>query len=156
MTYATLVFGIEQTGAVPFPISTRNSAVATAHLIRTTGVRQVFVSDDAAMHTLASGALDLLAKDGYGIEFLDLPHYEVLYGTSVPSPPLSESRIAPLSLDALTLILHSSGTSAFPKPVQLDGRNYLNWGVTYCQCLLVPIMPGNQLIASCIHRLWRT
>ncbi|VDB87373.1 unnamed protein product [Peniophora sp. CBMAI 1063] len=132
VTYATVLFGIQQTGAIPFPISTRNSAAAIAHLIRTTGVRQVFLSEDAAMRALASETVDLLAKDGYEIGLLDLPRFEVLYGsTTPPCPTLEDSRIAPLSADALALVLHSSGTSAFPKPIQVNNHNFRSWGIVF-------------------------
>ena len=36
-------------GLTPFPISTRNSAIAVVHLVAKTGVRQMFVSADPAM-----------------------------------------------------------------------------------------------------------
>ncbi|VDB85408.1 unnamed protein product [Peniophora sp. CBMAI 1063] len=132
ITYATVIFGIQQAGAVPFPISTRNSAIAVAHLLRATGVRQVFVSEDTIMRGLAAEAAALLAKDQYVVELLDLPRFEVLYERSTPAE-LSESndyRIAPISSDALAVILHSSGTSAFPKPIKMTSRNFVAWGST--------------------------
>ena len=132
MTYATLIFGIQQTGAVPFPISTRNSAVAIAHLVRSTDMHQMFVSEDVAMRTLASETTDLLAKNGYLVELLEFPRFEILYDQSAPVPTPEESLIAPLSPKEPAMILHSSGTSAFPKPIRMNNRNYIAWGTSPC------------------------
>ncbi|KZV64719.1 hypothetical protein PENSPDRAFT_690494 [Peniophora sp. CONT] len=64
----------------------------------------------------------------YHVELLDLPRFEVLYDESAPSTSGGSARIAPNSPDALSMVLHSSGTSAFPKPIQMTNRNYIAWG----------------------------
>ena len=75
----------------------------------------------------------MLANDGYYVELLDLPHFEVLYCSEPHSSLTPDSfRISPLSQDEPVMILHSSGTSAFPKPIRMIGRNYIAWGTAPC------------------------
>ncbi|VDC04878.1 unnamed protein product [Peniophora sp. CBMAI 1063] len=129
ISYATFMLGIQRTGAVPFPISTRNSAIAIAHLIRSTGVHQMFTSKDAAMTALGSSAKDILSADNYRLELLDMPQFGILYDDASPSP--TSYSIAPLSPETPALILHSSGTSAFPKPIPITHRTWVSFGLGY-------------------------
>ncbi|EEB95171.1 hypothetical protein MPER_05903, partial [Moniliophthora perniciosa FA553] len=48
ITNFTLVAGIMRAGYQAFPISTRNSAVGIAHLVRTTRVKYMFVGETPA------------------------------------------------------------------------------------------------------------
>ena len=89
------------------------------------------------MSALASETTKLLAKDGCGIELLIVPHYEALYDTTSPVPTLNDSRIAAQSMDQVNIILHSSGTSAFPKPIRLSGHNYKSWCISFCQYISI-------------------
>ena len=63
ITYTTLTLAILRAGHVAFPLSTRNSASAVAHLVRTTGLSALFVSRDAGMGRLVEEALEILKKD---------------------------------------------------------------------------------------------
>src|ERR1700742_5168579 len=56
ISYFTMILGVMRCGLACFPSSTRNSAAAVAHLIRTTGLLQLFVSSDPAMQRLAHDA----------------------------------------------------------------------------------------------------
>lgn len=87
------------------------------------------------MRDLASEAVNFLATDGYLVELLDFPHFEALYGEAAPTP--SDFRIASFSPDATVIILHSSGTSAFPKPIEVTHRTYLAWGTAFCGCTAI-------------------
>ena len=95
------------------------------------------------MRTLASETVGLLAKDGYALELLDLPRFEFLYAADASPPTPDDSRIAPLALDALGIILHSSGTSAFPKPIHILGHHLISWGSTLCAYIRVLETPRN-------------
>lgn len=147
VTFATVVLGIQQTGAVPFPISTRNSALAIAHLLSSTNTRQVFVSEDVALRVLALEAVTLLARDGYRAEVLDIPSFETLYIEAAPST--SNFCIAPFSQDATVLLLHSSGTSGFPKPIHLTNRIYISWGTCGCECFWFLSCTRSNSLYSC-------
>ncbi|KZV68636.1 acetyl-CoA synthetase-like protein [Peniophora sp. CONT] len=128
VSYATMTLGIQRTGAVPFPISTRNSTIAVAHLLRSTGVRQVFVSEDAAMRGTSLEVVRLLTEDNYLVELLDFPRFELLYSSGQSTSESDDNCIMPHSMDTPGLILHSSGTSAFPKPISISHRAFLTWG----------------------------
>ena len=100
-------------GLTPFPISTRNSAIAVAHLVAKTGVRQMFVSADPAMQRLAREANEMLAKDGVAFELLPMPHFEDMYG------PGGDDALVPMravSPDKTSIIIHSSGACLEPAP----------------------------------------
>ena len=95
-------------GLTAFPISTRNSAIAVAHLVTKTGVRQMYVSADAAMQRLAREANEILAKEGNAFEPLPMPDFEHLYG------PGGDEALVPMgdvSPDKTCIIIHSSGKS---------------------------------------------
>ena len=122
-----------QTGCTPFPVSTRNSVVAVAHLYRMMDVHQVFVSDDPAMQSLNRQAIEILAKDGYLLEAYPIPQFDDLYSAEVACIPIDEVRIRPYTADSVAVIFHSSGTSAFPKPIKVLDRNLRAWGVAMCK-----------------------
>ncbi|KAI0633130.1 acetyl-CoA synthetase-like protein [Trametes polyzona] len=125
ITYSSLVVGLMYLGLTAFPISTRNSPIAVAHLVSKTGVRQLFVSADPAMQQLANEAVKLLNKDGVELELLPMPTYKDLYG------PGGDDALVPMgdvSPEKTCLILHSSGSTAFPKPIKFLDKNYRKWG----------------------------
>ena len=93
-------------GLTPFPISTRNSAIAVAHLVTTTGVKQMYVSADPAMQRLAQEANELLVKDGNEFELLHMPTFEDLYGPGGDDTLVPMGKVGP---NKISVILHSSG-----------------------------------------------
>ena len=110
LSFYTFKVGVMYLGLTPFPISTRNSAVAVAHLVSKTGVKQMFVSSDPAMQRLAQEANEHLAKDGLEFEVLPMPLFEDIYGPGgdeefVPMAKLTEER--------KSIVLHSSGEFKF-------------------------------------------
>jgi acyl-CoA synthetase (AMP-forming)/AMP-acid ligase II len=133
-----LIF-FSQVGCTPFPISTRNSASAVAHLYRITNVHHVFVSEDAAVQSLNQQAIQILAKDGYRLETFPIPRFDDLYNDDdVDSsflPSISDLFMREFTADSVAIIFHSSGTSAFPKPIKILDRNLRAWGVAMCTCI---------------------
>ncbi len=93
-------------GLTPFPISTRNSALAIAHLVTKTGVKQMYVSADPAMQRLAQEANEILTKDGLEFEVLPMPTFEDLYGPGGDEALVPMGKVSP---DKTSIILHSSG-----------------------------------------------
>ncbi|KAI0030733.1 acetyl-CoA synthetase-like protein [Vararia minispora EC-137] len=130
ISFVTTMLGIMQTGCTPFPVSTRNSVTAVAHLFRMMDVHQAFVSEDPAMQALSKQATDMLAKENYRLELLPIPRFDDLYDDSSNSflPTLNDVRILPYSANSVAVIFHSSGTSAFPKPIKVPDRNLRAWG----------------------------
>ncbi|KXN82193.1 Polyketide synthase HetM [Leucoagaricus sp. SymC.cos] len=126
ITYVTFSVGIMHAGLAAFPISTRNSVVGIAHLIRTTGLRLLFVSPDSAMQRLASDACTLLENEGIDVHILPVPQFNDLYNQDKSCSELAPVRSSP---DPVVLILHSSGSTAQPKPVPFLDSNFLKWGL---------------------------
>ena len=160
ISFYTLKAGLMYLGLTPFPISTRNSAIAIAHLVTKTGVKQMFVSADPAMQRLARETNELLAKDGKEFELLPMPTFEDMYGPGGDEALVSMGKVSP---DKTCIILHSSGEShvsrraedmstqrvrtahaipdaksvhagstAFPKPIKFLDKNFRKWGPFVC------------------------
>ncbi len=108
ISFYTLKLGLMYLGLTPFPISTRNSAIAIAHLVTKTGVKQMFVSADPAMQRLAHETNELLAKDGKEFELLPMPTYEDMYGPGGDDALVPMGKVSP---NKTCIILHSSGES---------------------------------------------
>ncbi|CCM06520.1 uncharacterized protein FIBRA_08792 [Fibroporia radiculosa] len=131
--YATMVMGIVRAGYVAFVISVRNSPAAVAHLLNNVGVNHVLVGREQASQDLIQEAIVMLRSQysNAGIPSVSaMPVYEDLYSPlSVPSLA-DELPCSLLSLDAPALILHSSGSTAFPKPIIYTNRRVLELGTT--------------------------
>lgn len=94
-------------GFQAFPISPRNSAVAIAHLLKSTGSTYLFVSSDPAMQGLAKAALDAVgSEDTTSIKQLPMPVFSTLFDSDTGDllPPMEN-----VDLNQLAMILHSSG-----------------------------------------------
>ncbi|KAI0712723.1 acetyl-CoA synthetase-like protein [Cerioporus squamosus] len=125
ISFYTLKLGLMYLGLTAFPISTRNSAIAVAHLVTKTGVKQMFVSADPAMQRLAHEANELLAEDGKQFEFLPVPTFEDMYGPGGDDALVPMGEVSP---DKTCIIIHSSGSTAFPKPIKFLDKNFRKWG----------------------------
>ncbi|KAI0050773.1 acetyl-CoA synthetase-like protein [Auriscalpium vulgare] len=122
ISYFATLFGALRLGLVAFPISPRNSPIAVAHLIRSSHVIQLFVSPDAAMQQLASDVVDLLMKEHVAIELLPIIQFvDVADGSTDPE----SIEIKKGSLEDDLILLHSSGSTAFPKIIPLTNRMVL-------------------------------
>ncbi|KAI0050801.1 acetyl-CoA synthetase-like protein [Auriscalpium vulgare] len=127
ISYFTAIYGILSLGFVPFPISPRNSPAAVAHLIRSSHIIQLFVSNDSAMQTIATEALDILKQEGTYVELLPMILYtDVASGRSDGMDTSPYAR--PLKLENDMCLLHSSGSSSFPKVIALRNITTLQWG----------------------------
>ncbi|KAJ7667223.1 hypothetical protein B0H17DRAFT_990381 [Mycena rosella] len=126
ITYFSVIAGILRAGYQAFPISPRNSEVAVAHLLRSTGCTRVFVSADAAMQKLAKAAADTSAVEEK-LEILAMPTFEDLFerpDAIAPLPPVEKH-----GLDEPAVILHSSGSTAFPKTITFTYRILMESGL---------------------------
>ncbi|GJE93533.1 acetyl-CoA synthetase-like protein [Phanerochaete sordida] len=122
-TYFTMEAGIIRSGHVLFPISPRNSAAAVAHLLAQTCVAHVFVGAEPALQDLARAALELMDRDTARPTLSTVPAFEELYadGKHEPVEPLPPYRP---QWDDPALIMHSSGSTAFPKPIVWSHYRY--------------------------------
>jgi long-subunit acyl-CoA synthetase (AMP-forming) len=111
-TYCALMVGILRAGYQAFPISTRNSAIAIAHLLQQTGSKYMFVSDDPGIQRLAAATCiqsSISRIAGVNLHLLPVPSFESLFEVSddMFSPLIPMEHPAEF---APALILHSSGS----------------------------------------------
>ncbi len=120
ITFLTVVAGIIRTGYSAFPISTRNSPAAIAHLLESTGCKNLLVSADPAIQEV------IRMQDG--INTIPMPTFEDLYlkNDSEPLPHVRPDWEQP------ALIMHSSGSTRFPSPIYHTHRFYVMHGVWLC------------------------
>ncbi|KAJ7261532.1 hypothetical protein C8J57DRAFT_1471415 [Mycena rebaudengoi] len=106
--YATLIFGTLRAGCPIFPLSTRYSDIAIAHLITESGVKYLLVSQDAHMQNIARKANSILESKNVHITVVSIPTYEEICADEHVDldalPPLQ-----PIDDDHLLIIAHSSG-----------------------------------------------
>ncbi|KAJ3520636.1 hypothetical protein NM688_g9133 [Phlebia brevispora] len=125
ITYFTTIVGIMRAGYIVFPISPRNSAAAVAHLISRTSTSHALVGSEPALQELAAGALKILVdseKAQPGMS--NIPVFEDIFiddheETFEPLPPYKPG------WDDPALIMHSSGSTDFPKPIVWSHYRYL-------------------------------
>ncbi|KAF7348966.1 NRPS-like enzyme [Mycena venus] len=120
--YACLLFGTLRAGCPVFPLSTRNSDVAIAHLIAESGVKYLLVSQDAHMQEIAHKANGILQSKNIHITLISVPTYEEICANKQEDtlPPLQ-----PIDDDHVLIIAHSSGSTSFPKIVPLTQKYFI-------------------------------
>jgi acyl-CoA synthetase (AMP-forming)/AMP-acid ligase II len=112
VTYVTTEVGILRAGFSVFPISTRNSPEAIAHLLKKTGTSHLLIGGEPMLQKLATASLELLRADGYPeIPSSHMPHFEDLYPHDDPDNEFRHYPPVKFDLDAPSLVLHSSGQS---------------------------------------------
>ncbi|KAI0353748.1 acetyl-CoA synthetase-like protein [Trametes cingulata] len=124
ITFTALLVGVMYLGYTPFPISVRNSSLAVAHLVRMTCVHSLLVSQDASMQRVAQEVQQQLAKEGYEVSLLEVPTFEDIYNGN----ETCDIDIGPVGADKPAIILHSSGSTSFPKPIMPTHRDMTRWG----------------------------
>ncbi|KAI5123110.1 hypothetical protein M0805_001466 [Coniferiporia weirii] len=137
ITFQCFLIGLFRAGFQPFPISIRNSAVGVANMILQTTSTHLFVSPDHAMQDVAKNAIEIINseanKNGNKVgkremKIISMPVFEDIFpgddsDASFELLPLTERP----DLDSPALILHSSGSTAFPKLRTLTHRILLEW-----------------------------
>ncbi|KAF8581171.1 acetyl-CoA synthetase-like protein, partial [Ramaria rubella] len=114
---------------LPFPISIRNSPAVIAHLLRATKVQCVYVSE-GHMRTLLEEALQQETPDDQpvtGTKVFSMPTFSDLYPPGVPLSIIADKITPSVFMDSPAIILHSSGSTAYPKPITLTHRTLLEW-----------------------------
>ncbi|KAH9917020.1 uncharacterized protein B0H18DRAFT_1036256 [Fomitopsis serialis] len=126
--YATTIMGIMRAGYTPFPLSTRNSPAAVVHLLEKTNVKHVIVGLDEAMQELVADAFEIL-KSQYNStnipETSPMPVFSDLYGAGPADISADDVLYEHPGLDERAFLLHSSGSTAFPKPIPWTHRSLL-------------------------------
>ncbi|KAF5347380.1 hypothetical protein D9758_011283 [Tetrapyrgos nigripes] len=130
LSYITQLFGIMRAGFVAFPISTRNSADSVVHLLKITGAQHVYVSADPAMQSLASDAINRSSSTGL-IQTHSTLAFEDLYDSTHPQVQSRNAVLLPEfvigNMKEPCVILHSSGTTSFPKAIVYNHSDLLQF-----------------------------
>ncbi|KIP01948.1 hypothetical protein PHLGIDRAFT_319891 [Phlebiopsis gigantea 11061_1 CR5-6] len=127
ITYTTVMLGVQRAGFVSFAISSRNSPAAVAHLLTTTSSEYILIGRDQNLQDLLSAAFQLMQDANTPLPFkMPIPIFEDLFveGATdfVPLPPLNADWDEPM------VMMHSSGTTAFPKPITWTHYRQINVG----------------------------
>ncbi|KAI9459306.1 acetyl-CoA synthetase-like protein [Russula earlei] len=154
VSYITTQVGILRAGLAVFPISPRNSPEAVAHLLQKTKTSHLLVGGEPMLQKLAASSLELLRAEGHPeIPFSDMPRFEELYPLEGLDSRSEHYPAVKFDLDAPSLILHSSGSTAFPKPIVWPHKRLATsgtvpwWGeVDLCgqimSCHAIPVFHG--------------
>lgn len=131
MLYAHLRLSHPLTGRplVPFLISPRNSPTVVQHILQQADAQYVWVSD-GPMKAIAEEASSSM-PEGARPTILSMPSFEDLYSPkpSVSLPLTPEFDV--VDVDTPAVILHSSGSTAFPKLRTLTHRMLREWCMTF-------------------------
>ncbi|KAI0272871.1 acetyl-CoA synthetase-like protein [Russula aff. rugulosa BPL654] len=158
VTYVTAEVGILRAGFSIFPISPRNSPEAVAHLLKKTGSKYILVGGEPMLQKLANTALELLRADGHHeIPSSHMPHFEDLYPEDDSDSEFENYPTVKFDLEAPSLILHSSGSTAFPKPIVWSHKELVTlclvpwWGeMDLCgqimSCHAMPVFHGMGIL----------
>lgn len=153
ITYWATMTSIMCLGLVAFPISPRNSAIAVAHLVKSVGLTQLFVSSDPAMQRLCSDAQLILKDDGIELNLLPMLQYSQISDEGPDAAHAEEIAFPKLDLERTVCIYHSSGklcyrypflvsfgsadlqlyagSTSFPKPIYIRNRTFLQWTMAH-------------------------
>ncbi|CAL1709820.1 unnamed protein product [Somion occarium] len=131
ITYWTSIMGIVRANLVAFAISPRNGPDAVAHLLQKVQATALFISCEPALHQVAKKAIDLISRSEDHSTYVvppvhPMPIFENLY----PPQPDSAFQRFPLvdyDLNSPAFIFHSSGTTAFPKPITWRHHDTILW-----------------------------
>ncbi|KLO12999.1 acetyl-CoA synthetase-like protein [Schizopora paradoxa] len=131
ITFQCFVIGLLRAGYQPFSISIRNSNIGVANMLMQTSVAHLFVGEGDSIHYCAKSAVEEMRSKGKEVEILRIPSFDELF----PADPTGFELLPPVStpdLNSPALILHSSGSTAFPKLRVLTHRMLLEWARTPC------------------------
>ncbi|KAJ7853342.1 hypothetical protein B0H14DRAFT_2758642 [Mycena olivaceomarginata] len=127
ITYLSIITGIMLAGYLPFPLSTRNSDAAIAHLLESTSCAHICVSADPMMQKLAGAAQAKMSALAGDLQIMPVPTFQELFERS--GAPQNHLPRRPVQLDDPAVIMHSSGSTAFPKTIPLTHRIFWESGL---------------------------
>ncbi|KAF8965932.1 hypothetical protein BDZ97DRAFT_1917934 [Flammula alnicola] len=160
--YFCISLGMILAGIPSFPISPRNppSSIAPssiAHLLYTTKVHHILVSDDSNLEEIARKSIAILENDGHEPPVLaSIPH-SVIFFTDVNMTSLLETRFTQQTHDyeSPVVYVHSSGPSSLPEPIPWNHASLLQVALTHlgafdlrgeiCGAHAVPMFHGSGL-----------
>ncbi|RDX43676.1 acetyl-CoA synthetase-like protein [Lentinus brumalis] len=131
ITYFCTAIGVMRTGCTLFLVSTRNASAAIADMFQRTGTGHVILSVDPFLRGTAREALATLANAGQHVAQLELPTFEDLFAEVLDPQSPYEARVelpTTFDMDAVGVIMHSSGSTGHPKTIGWTRKNLVAWG----------------------------
>lgn len=132
ISYFTTMVAIMRAGHIAFPVSPRNSPEAVAHLLSKVGVTHILVGSDALTQSTMRKALNLMSNNIPTTSSMFT--FDELYVKQTEEIKHEEPlTYAKQSLESSAVILHSSGSTAFPKPILWTHYQLLQLAVSLCK-----------------------
>ncbi|KAI0698168.1 hypothetical protein BC835DRAFT_1413297 [Cytidiella melzeri] len=131
LLYCALMAGCIRAGLVPFPMSPRNSGPGVCSMMEKTSAHHI-IADSSTKQLITEVQAELLSKN-HDLHIIELPGLFDAFpclapnraeGESLPYEPYPYKQ--PESLDEVGMILHSSGSTGFPKPIRLRHQYMLD------------------------------
>ncbi|KAI0345580.1 acetyl-CoA synthetase-like protein [Trametopsis cervina] len=131
LLYGAILAGCMRAGLTPFPMSPRNSGPAVCNMMEKTGTHRIL--SDSHTSALIAEVLEELSEKSYAAEVTEMPGLFDAFPSLAPGS--SERAVAPVepypyeepkSFEDILLIVHSSGSTGFPKPISWSHQYYLN------------------------------
>lgn len=122
--------GIMGSGNIVFPISTRNSPAAVIYLLEKTGANYLLVGREDSHQTLAASSLELLKTTKP--KTFPMFTFGDVYNDDVEEDDVVIHRPRP-AMEDTAVILHSSGSTAFPKPIPWSHYGLVQQAIAFCK-----------------------
>lgn len=125
ISYFITIVAVQRADCVVFPISPRNSPAAVAHLLQAVNVDHVLVGREPVVQTLLNDALETLksTKPDHTLpETSTMQSFEELFDTAQQAPKPGDLPMTNTALTDIAIYFHSSGSTAFPKPIPMSNR----------------------------------
>ncbi|KZP19605.1 acetyl-CoA synthetase-like protein [Athelia psychrophila] len=130
LLYEAIFAGLMRAGLVPFSVSPLNSAEAVVQMLQKCGCHRILTSH-ASLGALMAQIAALVPPE-HSLSIQEIPTlaqcYPVLgHETADDAFTLYPALAAPPEMDEVVLIMHSSGSTGFPKPITHTNRAMLEW-----------------------------
>ncbi|KAJ7141650.1 putative aminoadipate reductase [Mycena filopes] len=134
--YHALFLGLMKARLVPYLLSPRNSAAATAKLLADVGCRQVLATS-FTVAPLLTEVKEIFKQRKYAFTVADIPSTEAIFprlGREVFADPFVpyESCVSEAPLSSVAFYLHSSGSTGLPKTIPQTHQSILHWCTFEC------------------------
>ncbi|KAJ7155652.1 acetyl-CoA synthetase-like protein [Mycena filopes] len=131
--YQALFVGLMKAGLVPYLLSPRNSATATAKLLADVDCHHVLATE-FTLAPLLKEVKELLGQKNYEITVEEIPTTQSVFPAFVGAPSTQPfvDQLDNHELSSVAFYLHSSGSTGLPKTIPQTQRSILHWCAMQC------------------------